>query len=104
MVDDDDVDTFIIRCNTPGELLIVLFSNSEIYFMEDLDMYLTVAGETTPAAVTGYYVTDEGNHMLALSYTVTTPGVYALYIMSDYLYKYYDINTDYTFYYMFTPA
>ena len=50
------------------------------------------------------YELEDGSYCLFISYDVTSPGVYAIWIFSLDLYQYYDIYTDYEFYYEFEPV
>ena len=54
-------------------------------------------------AVSIYNEYPDGSASRYIGCDITEPGIYELIITSSSLYEYQDINTDYGFYYIFTP-
>lgn len=99
---DGQMDCFTVHCNTAGTMEIMLFSNSESKYMEDI-ILCAYKGED-PAVYADYMTTKSGGHYLYLCSVVNEPGVYTVSLLSASLYKTETLHTDYKFYFEFTPG
>jgi len=103
-INDGYCDLFPIRCNTTGRIDVYLFSDSDPVFVKDLMLVIVKQKSGETCASSEYYEFSDGTAARMIeSFNVDVPGIYMIEILSYSLYQYYDINTDYTFYYKFTP-
>lgn len=96
------MDCFTVHCNTAGTMQVMLFSNADPKYMEDI-LLCAYKGED-PAVYADFMTTNSGGHYLYLCSVVNEPGVYTVSLLSDSLYKTEHLNTDYKFYFEFTPG
>lgn len=99
---DGAMDCFTVHCNTAGTLEVVLFSESEPQYISDITLYAFKDGSPTVHA--DYIDDDNGSAHLYLGSVVNEPGVYTIKVYSSSLYETENLNTDYWFYYVFTPG
>ena len=102
-IDDEYADCYLIRCNTTGHVLVSLHSNSSPVYVNDLFFAMRKIDDDDVYAVSIYNEYPDGSASRYIGCDITEPGIYELIIMSSSLYEYQDINTDYGFYYIFTP-
>ena len=102
-IDDEYPDCYLIRCNTTGHVLVSLHSNSTSVYVNDLFFAMRKIDDDDIYAVSKYNEYPDGSASRYIGCYITEPGIYELIIMSSSLYEYQDINTDYGFYYIFTP-
>lgn len=105
VVDDEFLDEFLVHCNTVGTIDVMLFSQSQQEFVKDLILAVEPVNKKGEEGVgSDYLVFEDGSAGRKLKYVIPRPGVYSINILSNDLYNYYDISTDYSFYYKFTPG
>ena len=103
-IDDQYLDIFLVRCNTVGTIEMPLFSKSAPAYVRDLIFAIEPIDTTGGEVGYGqYYEFSDGTAAQMLTYQVPRPGIYAIYVLSAELYQYYNLNTDYAFYYTFKP-
>ena len=102
-IDDEFADCYLIRCNTTGHVLVSLHSISSPVYVNDLFFAMRKIDDDDVYAVSIYNEYPDGSASRYIGCDITEPGIYELIIMSSSLYEYQDINTDYGFYYIFTP-
>ena len=102
-IDDEFADCYLIRCNTTGHVLVSLHSNSSPVYVNDLFFAMRKIDDDDVYAVSIYNEYPDGSASRYIGCDITEPGIYELIITSSSLYEYQDINTDYGFYYIFTP-
>ena len=102
-IDDEFADCYLIRCNTTGHVLVSLHSNSTSVYVNDLFFAMRKIDDDDVYAVSIYNEYPDGSASRYIGCDITEPGIYELIITSSSLYEYQDINTDYGFYYIFTP-
>lgn len=101
-ITDEYCDEVLVRCNTTGLIQIFLFSDSENVWVNDLILHLQDIFQTQE--VYGEHITlDDGSRAMYLEFAVTEPNLYEISLLSESMYQYYHLNTDYAFYYLFTP-
>ena len=104
-IDGNDLDIFTVYCNTTGTIDVVLLSGSPVKYLRDLTVGIVPANDEQAVPVRSDYVTlDSGDAVQYLRFNVSRPGVYAIFISSKILYQTESIQTDYNFYYLFTPS
>lgn len=104
-IDDGMLDTFLVHCNTIGRIDIILFSNSEPMFLKDLILAVEpVMNNSGEGVSSDYGPFDDDTYTRILRYVIPRPGVYSINVLSNALYKTYNLETDYSFYYVFTPG
>ncbi len=96
------LDCFTVHCNTPGCVEVVLFSDSEQKYLEDILLAISKGDEDSVFA--DYFLDSEGDPYLYLRFVVTEPGVYKIDACSLSLYETEKIDTNYWLYYTFTPG
>ncbi len=102
IMDDGEYDTVLARCDTTGIIRVCLFSYSGATYFKDL--ILAVETYDYEDFVLGSLVEyDDGTLGLRVEYRVTEPGIYLVNVLSNSLYQYGSLYTDYAFYYLFTP-
>lgn len=105
VVDDEFLDEFLVHCNTVGTIDVMLFSQSQQEFVKDLILAVEPVNKKGEEGVgSDYLAFEDGSAGRKLKYVIPRPGVYSINILSNDLYNYYDISTDYSFYYKFTPG
>lgn len=105
ILDDEYVDTFLVYCNTVGTIDLTMFSHSQPEFLKDLILAVEPVNNLGSEGVGSDYITfDDGTSARMLKYVIPRPGVYSINVLSNDLYNYYDLETDYSFYYTFTPG
>lgn len=103
-IDDGNCDLFPIRCNTTGSIDVILFSDSLPLFVQDLMLVLIDKRSDEPVAISSYFEFDDGTAAQAIQgCRIDSPGIYIIEILSYTLYEKYNLNTDYKFYYKFSP-
>lgn len=103
-IDDEYMDCFLVRCNTSGTIHAYLISESENRFVQDLIFAVEpYQNSTTSGAESQLVYLDDGSVGRTLRYRIPRAGYYMIYVLSEYLYQSYDLNTDYVFYYKFEP-
>lgn len=105
VVDDELLDTYLVHCNTLGRIDIIMFSNSQPMFLKDIILAVEPSDESYGKGVgSDYFALDDGSFARRLRYVIPRPGIYTINVLSNALYKTYNLSTDYTFYYIFTPG
>lgn len=105
VIDDSVADCFVVHCNTPGAIEVVLFSDSAPKYVRDLILEAKHQwADSEDGASSDYRELDDGTVARYLRYVVREPGVYYISLLSNSLYKTEKLNTDYMFYYLFTPG
>ena len=99
---DGNMDCFTVHCNTAGLLEVLLYSESDLKYINDITL-CAVKGDSSPVHA-DFVSSDNGDGHLYLSVVVNEPGVYTIEVFSSSLYKAEDLHTDYWLYYVFNPG
>lgn len=99
---DARMDYFTVHCNTAGVIEIMLVSDSAAKYVNDI--VLCVFKDGSPSVYADYELSEAGDGYWYLRSVVKEPGVYTILVLSATLFEKESINTDYTFYYQFTPG
>lgn len=102
-IDDEYDDVYLVQCNAKGTIGIVLISPAENKYVKDLKLTVSAYGQSTAAASSVYYESDDGTAARYLTYNVPKAGVYTIRVRSSALYKTANLDTDYAIYYLFKP-
>ena len=105
VIDDENYDAFIVHCNTVGTIEVTLYSDSAPKYVKDLILAIQPVNKIGSEGVSSDYGTfNDGTAGRLARYVIPRPGTYAIYILSDSLYQYENINTEYDFYYSSHPG